>query len=176
MYSLGSISLLCCRSLASILFPRAKCPFGVGEHSQVIQYLVQIVPHMFNMTKESPHRTNTAQDDPQSVANTHHNREDVIESSLQSTPPGSGVASVSISSDQSYVANTFRKPYTPADSNEVSAHDKLQIIRRLNHVISDHRRKVGVNPILEGSAREDSQHQDGACPKTGVCVQPVLSE
>ena len=125
---------------------------------------------MFNMTIESPPRTSTAQDDPHSVANTHHNREDVTESSFQSTPSGSGVASVSISLDQSYVANTVRNSHTPVDSNEVSAQDKLQIIRRLNHVISDHRRKVGVNPTLEGSAREDSQQQEGACPETGVCV------
>ena len=67
------------------------------------------------------------------------------------------------------------------NSPDVSAQDKLKIIRRLNRVISDHRKNVGVNSVF-GDVDDTNQGSEptskGSQSNTGryvhVCLYPCI--
>jgi hypothetical protein len=135
-----------------------------------MQYLIQIEPHLLSMTKVPTSGVQTAHV-RHSQAHTHksahsisHTPQDTTElssiavSQQDSSQDPATLCTHPVSSIDSPVdmnqmplnssgCNTTQEAMTE-NSPDVSAQDKLKIIRRLNRVISDHRKNVGVNSVF----------------------------
>ena len=176
-YSIHKASYLFYRALAHLLFPKSKYPFEVGQHIEIMQYLIQIVPHLLKMTEQSlssllPRGTQTPQSVSNTLATTHDSPPDRTPSNSYNMPPVTIVDNTVEIEEQLHLNNSeySNTSKTQSASQDISAQNKLQILRHLNRVISDHRKNIGVNPILEDvqpNEEKNSQHSDS--PNTGGC-------